>query len=119
MLAIITVVYRNYEILHDFIDSLSKQSSSFYKVYFVDLTETDKKVIIPWIRKIEGKYSFIETQNFGYAHGLNEGIKSELKDGLTRFALENPDIVCDKDFVLHATQSISRHPKTLIGGKIY
>lgn len=119
MLAIITVVYRNYEILHDFIDSLSKQSSSFYKVYFVDVTETDKKVIIPWIRKIEGKYVFIETQNMGYAHGVNAGIDQALKDGMTRFAVVNPDIVFDYEFVNHATQSISRHPKSIIGGKIF
>jgi GT2 family glycosyltransferase len=118
MLAIITVVYRNYEILHDFIESLSRQSSQFYKVYFVDLTEDEKRNIIPWVRKIEGKCIFVVSQNLGYAHGVNVGVRTALKDGLTRFAVVNPDIIFEENFVLNATQSISRNPKTIIGGKI-
>ncbi len=119
MLAIITVVYRNYEILHDFIESLASQTSSSYKVYFVDVTEPDKREIIPWIRKIEGKYVFIESENKGYASGVNIGITSALKEGLTRFAIVNPDIVFDENFVVHSTQVISQHPRCIVGGKIY
>lgn len=119
MLAIITVVYRNYEILHDFIESLANQTSSSYKVYFVDVTEPEKREIIPWIRKIEGKYTFIESINKGYASGVNIGVTSALKEGLTRFAIVNPDILFDKNFVLHSTQAISQHPKCIIGGKIF
>lgn len=119
MLAIITVVYRNYEILHDFIESLSKQSSQFYTVYFIDVTENEKREILPWIRKIDGKYSFIETKNMGYAQGVNVGIEQALRDGKTKFAVVNPDIIFDSDFVQNASESISRNPKSIIGGKIY
>ena len=119
MLAIITVIYRNYEILHDFIESLARQDSPFFTVYFIDLTEADRREVIPWIRKIEGRYSYITAENKGYAHGLNVGMAQASKDGKTHFALVNPDIVFDDHFVRSATQTLTQHPRTIIGGKIY
>lgn len=119
MLAIITIVYRNYEVLHDFIVSLSAQSSHLYTLYIVDLTSCEERQVIPWIRKIEDKITYLTGDNKGYAHGVNIGIKEALRHGFTHFAVVNPDIIFDKDFVMQASQALAHHPRSIIGGKIY
>jgi GT2 family glycosyltransferase len=119
MLAIITVVYRNYEVVKDFISSLSVQSSQAYMLYIVDVTDEKERQLIPWIRKIEDRVTYVTAQNKGYSHGVNTGIALALKHGSTHYAVVNPDIVFDTNFVLHATHSLADHPRTIIGGKIY
>lgn len=119
MLAIITVVYRNYEVLHDFIVSLVAQSSSDYRLFIVDLTDEKERQPIPWIRKIEDKIMYVVGNNKGYAYGVNIGITNAQQQGWTHFAIVNPDIVFDKDFVRNSTHCLASNPKTIIGGKIY
>lgn len=119
MLAIITVVYRNYEVVNDFITSLSLQTSNAYMLYIVDVTDEKERQLIPWIRKIEDRVTYITGENKGYAHGVNIGVAQALKQSSTHFVIVNPDIVFDTNFVLHTTYSLAQHPRTIIGGKIY
>ncbi len=119
MLAIIAIVYRNYEVLNDFITSLSLQSSRAYTLYLVDATDENERQVIPWIRKIEDKVVYLPTENKGYAHGVNVGIREAIKAGVTHYAIVNPDIVFDTEFVWEATHAIARNPRSVLGGKIY
>lgn len=119
MLAIITVVYKNYEVVNDFITSLSLQTSNAYMLFIVDVTDEKERQLIPWIRKIEDRVVYVTGQNKGYAHGVNIGIAEALKKGATHFAIVNPDIVFDTNFVLHTTHSLAERPRTVIGAKIY
>lgn len=119
MLAIITVVYRNYEVVNDFITSLVVQSSSAYMLYIVDLTDEKERQLIPWIRKIEDRVVYATGENRGYAHGVNVGVSSALKHGFTHFAVVNPDTVLDTNFVLHTTHTLAHHPRSIIGAKIF
>jgi GT2 family glycosyltransferase len=119
MLAIVTVVYKNYEVLHDFINSLVCQTSQMYMLYIVDLTDEKERQLIPWIRKIEDKVTYLTGENKGYAHGVNVGIENAAKQGLTRYAVVNPDIIFDTNFVLYATHSLAHHPRTILGAKIF
>lgn len=119
MLAIITVVYKNYEVLHDFINSLASQTSQTYMLYIVDLTDEKERQLIPWIRKIEDKVTYLTGENKGYAHGVNVGLENASRQGFTRFAIVNPDVVFDTNFVLYATHSLAHHPRTILGAKIF
>lgn len=112
-------MYKNYEVVNDFITSLSLQTSNAFMLFIVDVTDEKERQLIPWIRKIEDKVVYLTGQNKGYAHGVNIGVSEALKKGATHFTIVNPDIVFDTNFVLHATHSLVEHPRTVIGAKIY
>ncbi len=112
-------MYKNYEVVNDFITSLSLQTSNAFMLFIVDVTDEKERQLIPWIRKIENRVTYITGENKGYAHGVNIGITEALQKGATHFAIVNPDIVFDTNFVLHTTHSLSEHPRTVIGAKIY
>ncbi len=112
-------MYKNYEVVNDFITSLSLQTSNAFMLFIVDVTDEKERQLIPWIRKIEDRVTYITGVNKGYAHGVNLGILEALKKGATHFSVVNPDIVFDTNFVLHTTHSLAEHPRTIIGAKIY
>lgn len=105
--------------LKEFVMSLSLQTSTDYRLYIVDVTHEKERQLIPWVRNIEEKVVYITGDNKGYAYGVNLGLAEAVKHCSTHFCIVNPDIIFDTDFVLHATQSLAQHPRTIIGGKIY
>lgn len=88
-------------------------------LYIVDVTDESERQLIPWVRKIEDKVVYLTGENKGYSHGVNIGIAQALKQGSTLFAVVNPDVVLDTNFVLHATHSLAQNPRSIIGGKIF
>ncbi|MEI7652891.1 MAG: glycosyltransferase family 2 protein [bacterium] len=116
MLAIITVIYKNYEIFHEFVASLTAQSSQEYKVYVLDLTEEKDRTTLVFQ---DNRYHLQTGPNRGYAYGVNQGVALAIKDGLTAFAVVNPDVILDSEFVASSLNALSQHPNSLIGGKIY
>lgn len=112
-LAIITVVYENYTVLTDFLSSLQKQVDKNFYLYIVDASVNPKNITshVP--------HEIIRVKNKGYAHGLNTGIQHALQAGYSSFSLVNCDVVFGSDFVQEVRKSISLHPSSLIGGKIY
>ncbi len=57
--------------------------------------------------------------NKGYAHCINQGIRYGENHGFEKFCVVNSDVVLSRNFVEKAKQSLSIHPSSLIGGKIY
>lgn len=88
-------------------------------LFIVDLTPAPERQVIPWIRKIEDRVIYFTSDNKGYAHGINIGVRDAVSKGFVHFACVNTDIVFDRDFVEVATQTIIHHPRTIIGAKIY
>ena len=113
-LAIITVVYQNYSILKDFLESLKKQQNQNFKLFIADLS--DKKQLLS-ISNI--KYQISNSLNLGYAHGVNLGLKNAIAEGYDRFCVMNDDTYFNNDFVTKILSSIIYHPSSIIGGKIY
>ncbi len=113
-LAIITVVYNNYDVLKDFFVSLEKQTNQNFHVFIADLST--KREVIP-----SGKvpFSLVECTNLGYAFGVNMGINYAIKEGLDHFCVINDDVFFKKDFVENIHHSFSVYASSLIGGKIY
>lgn len=105
--------------LDDLISSLLVQSSPAYTLYIIDATDPSDRQLIPRVRKIERSVVYLPSENHGYASSVNTGISHAVRDGSFHLAVINPDVVLDTDFVLHATQSLASHPRTIIGGKIY
>ncbi len=112
-LAVVTVVYENYTILDDYFASFNKQTDKNFHIYVVDTSLNKKRVSLPIFA------SYIPTSNKGYAHGVNQGVKKGMSQNLRLFAVTNSDIVVKDDFVQKAVVSITKHPSSLIGGKIY
>lgn len=112
-LAIITVVYKNYDVLEDYFASLSKQTDTKVTVFVIDTSDRPEYLTLP-------SYAHRVTMiNRGYAAAVNKGIDEALRRGFDAFVITNSDIVFKHDFVSRVYQALERHPHSLIGGKIY
>jgi GT2 family glycosyltransferase len=112
-LAVITVNYKNYADTEDFIASFSKQTNKDFHIYLVDVSPQPEP--FPEYKNV----TRIHAENKGYAFGLNTGYKLAQQDGYNKFVFMNNDVLVAQDFVDRALMSISAHPSSLIGGKIY
>ena len=112
-IAILTVIYENYSIVNDFINSLNRQTNKDFSLYISDLSKNKKEINLPKYAKL------INNKNKGYAYGINLGIKQAIEDGFDRFCIINSDVILSNNFVENALKSINTNPKSIIGGKIY
>ena len=112
-IAILTVIYENYSIVNDFINSLNRQTNKDFSLYISDLSKNKKEINLPEYAKL------INNKNKGYAYGINLGIKQAIEDGFDRFCIINSDVFLSNNLVENALKSINTNPKSIIGGKIY
>jgi len=113
-LAIITVVYNNYDVLKDFLKSLQKQNNKNFKLFISDLSD-DKKNINP-----KGvKTKVLQDKNKGFAFGVNIALKAAIDKDYKYFCILNNDTYFKEDFVSRCLSSIKKNPTSIVGGKIY
>lgn len=115
-LAIISVVYENYEVLGEFFVSLNKQSNGNFHLFLIDLSDHKQKIQSPINNQ---QLTIINSNNKGYAHGVNIGLKEAFKQGYQYFCVINNDTYFNNNFVDSVLSSIISHPSSIIGGKIY
>ena len=113
-IAIITVAYNNYSVLQDFIHSLRTQTNQSYQLFIVDASDKKKSLDFHDIYS-----SIIPIENHGYAYGVNIGLKAAITEGISKFCVINDDVYFNPDLIDNLLISFSKHPKTLLGGKIY
>jgi GT2 family glycosyltransferase len=113
-LAIITVIYENYNLFTDFLDSLKAQSNKDFHLFVVDVS-THKQLL----KTGSVPFTLIEAENKGYADGINIGIIEAQKQGFKHFCAMNYDTFFEKNFVNSILSSLKAHPASIIGGKIY
>jgi GT2 family glycosyltransferase len=112
-LAIITGVYNNYALLDDLFLSLSKQRQLNFRVFLVDVSEKPQPIAPqPWL-------TILQSNNNGYSHLVNCGLKKAIESGLSKFSVINSDVILPPDFSEKVWTSLNQHPASLIGGKIY
>jgi len=112
-LAIITVVYKNYTVLEEYFASLEKQGDNNFKLFIIDNTEKPEDINLPPYASV------VHTKNKGYSAAVNIGLTEAIKNNLSLFTITNSDIIFDKNFVKHALVAFEKHPRSLVGGKIY
>lgn len=115
MLAVITVVYNNYQPLNEFFTTLLTQSEHNFTVFVVDVSDTDKRQMVPAPLPIR----LLTAPNRGYGAALNVGIRAALNEGITEFATTNNDILFHPDAIKHTRSALHAHPLAIIGAKIY
>lgn len=113
-LAVISVIYENYLVLKDFLRGFQKQTNTSFKVFLSDLS-TNKQSL----PKQSFSCSTIFSQNRGYSHGINIALNLAIQEGFHSFCIINNDTYFKSDFVGNVLKSITHHPYSLIGGKIY
>lgn len=113
-LAIISVVYNNYEVLKDFTKSLAAQKSKKFELFISDLSD-DKKSID--LKGISAK--IIQDKNKGFAYGVNLALRKAIESGFKYFCILNNDTIFKENFVENCIVSIKKNPNSLRGGKIY
>jgi len=114
-LAIITAVFQNYIILEDFFKSLNNQSDQNFTVFITDVSDQKQNIRVPQLLKTNIAYS----NNLGYAHSINRGLKKAIKQGFNRFCIVNSDIVFDRDFVKSVKRALNEKTGSIVGGKIF
>ncbi len=113
-LAIITVVYQNYTVLQDLLDSLRKQSKKNFYLFCIDVS------IQRYTIDLEGiPGEVIHSENKGYAHGVNIGLKIALQKKFKFFCVLNSDVYLKNDFIQNVLSSLAKNSSSIIGGKIY
>jgi len=112
-IAVITVVYNNYADLSDFFSSFKKQTSGKFHIFVADLSTKPASYTWPAF------CSVMTGPNKGYAYGLNLGLKEAMHDGYRQFVFMNNDTVVAEDFIESCQSALEKHPRALIGGKIY
>jgi hypothetical protein len=113
-LAIISVVYNNYEVLKDFKKSLVSQKSKKFELFLSDLSDDKKTIDLKGVST-----TIIQDKNKGFAYGVNLALKKALNNGFKYFCILNNDTILKKDFVEKCIVSIKKNPNSLGGGKIY
>ncbi|MBI4004842.1 glycosyltransferase family 2 protein [Candidatus Roizmanbacteria bacterium] len=113
-LAILTVVYNNYEVLDDFVASLERQTNKNFHLFIADASTNQKPIEISNI-------PFILTliENRGYAYGINTLLKKAIDEKFQYFCVINNDTYVKENFVENTLNAIKGHPSSIIGGKIY
>jgi len=113
-IALITVIYNNYQVLDDLFTSLEKQSNASYHLYIADASSKKKSITA---RNV--KHTVINIENKGYAYGINVGLQQAIQDGYTKFCVINDDTYVEKDFIELIRVAFETYPRSLIGGKVY
>lgn len=121
-LAIITVFYNNYSVGFDFIKSLANQKNDNFHLFAADLSDKKQEKlgkIYNSFSKIAKKITIITSKNYGYAHGVNLGLKEAIKNGFLNFCVINNDVFFNNDFVDQVLLTLKNNPYSISGGKIY
>lgn len=113
-IAIITVVYKNYSILEDFLQSLAKQTNKNFRLFIADASPERKEITADGI-----EMTVIPIENKGYAHGVNTGIKKAQEMGIEHYCVINDDVYFQDNFTELLEKTFAEYPKTVFGGKIY
>src|SRR3989344_5283317 len=93
-LALINVVYENYTVLEDFLESLRDQSNKDFYLINIDLSVHRSNIDL---KNIPGVTIYAE--NKGYAHGVNMGLKKAIDLGFKYFCVLNNDIYFKEAFI--------------------
>lgn len=113
-LAVITVVYQNYEVLKDLFQSLKNQTNQSFHLFIVDVSKNKQKIV-----NQDLNLTIIDSANLGYAHGVNIGLKQAINSKYNKFCIINSDVILKNDFVEKILQSLENNPFSIISGKIY
>ncbi|OGK38511.1 hypothetical protein A3F03_00605 [Candidatus Roizmanbacteria bacterium RIFCSPHIGHO2_12_FULL_41_11] len=113
-LALLTVVYENYQVLDDFLRSLEKQTNRHFELFIADASAHKKKLTSNALPVTK-----LSIANRGYAYAINIALKEAIKKGLDNFCVLNDDTQLSDNFVEKAIDVLQKHKNTLIGGKIY
>lgn len=113
-IAIITVLYNNYDVIQDFMTSLEKQTNRNWELFIADLSDNPQK-----LDGYDIPFHIIPAENKGYAHGVNVGLKEALSNGIEKFVVINDDVFFKEDFIENIALSFKKNASSVIGAKIY
>lgn len=113
-IALITVVYQNYEVIKDLFSSLLKQNNNNYHLIISDLSDNKEKIVTDSL-----PVTIINSKNLGYAHGVNIALKTAIDHNFSLFSILNNDTYVSNNFIETVGLSLRKYPSTIIGGKIY
>jgi GT2 family glycosyltransferase len=93
------------------IDSLLQAGAALQQISVVDNCSSDGSVAFLEERFGPGLAVLALQENFGYAYGLNQGLKAALQSGAEWFLLMNNDTLVAPDFLAELEQAARRHPQ--------
>src|SRR5258708_16528570 len=118
LIGVVTVTFNSGTVIHDFMNSVLKQSHAEFLLYVVDNVSCDDT--LKALAEYQGpKLVVIANQvNVGVAEGNNIGIRAALKDGCSSVLLVNNDTVFDCDLLSKLVAGLSEYECGMIVPKI-
>ncbi len=113
-LAVISVIHENYGLLDDFLGSFANQTNNDFHLFILDQSSVKKPIADHGL-----KLTVLESENLGYAHGVNIGLKEAKRRGYGLFCVINNDVIFNEKFIESALARLNKTPHSVIGGKIY
>lgn len=116
MIGLITVNYNQYQMTREFLESLAKvKNASKLVVYIADVSSIKEDFDL----RIKYPFEVIMQShpNLGYAYGINQGVKTLMREGIDRYCAINNDIFFDRNFAVSAHKGFEK--ADFFGGKIY
>lgn len=116
MIALITVVYKNYSMLEEYFHTLKSQTDTNFHLFIIDLSDNPVSINVPnYLTSVSIYYD----TNKGYAYGVNRGIDEAIKAGYSQFIITNNDVEYTEKCLAETKLALKKYPNTIIGGKIY
>lgn len=116
MIGLVTVNYNQYKMTREFLESIATvKNADKLIVYIADVSS--KKEDFDLRVKYPFEVIMQSLPNLGYAYGINQGIKTFMKENIDQYCAINNDILLDKNFANEAEKGFKK--ADMFGGKIY
>lgn len=117
-IGIATVLFNSQEVLPDFLTSLHSQTYENFVVYAVDNASTDLSAEI--CRQQGSRFMVtVNTENTGFAHATNQGIRQAIEDGCEFVLLLNNDVAFQSDFLAQLMAGLQRKNADIVAPLTY
>ncbi len=114
-IALICINYNQNKLTNELITDL-EQNKNKHDAHLFIIDVSDKNQAEPLIT-ISFPHTVIREQNKGYSYGVNRGIESAQKKGMTNFCVLNNDVMLKSNFITSLQKSFEKYD--VFGGKIY
>lgn len=118
-IGVVTVTYGSESVLPEFLESLSQQTYSNFKLYVIDNASKDRTLEMCRARNDLSIAIIANEQNLGVATANNLGIRAALADGCEEVLLLNNDIVFGPDLFGALHSGLARFAAEMSTCKMY
>jgi len=119
LIGVVTVTFNSASVIHDFINSLLKQTHTGFVAYIVDNASSDET--LQWLAEYHDARVVVvrNPTNVGVAEGNNIGIRAALRDACASVLLINNDTKFAPDLLSELDEGLGKYQSDMVVPKIF